>query len=210
MQKVGETQFKFNKITFECYEEGFLRIADLNTLRRDAFEGLKKAICKSFRRKRPEKTIAKEVNYSNESVELLYQCITKPQLKALVECECTDITVDLFSRDKEALRDKDIKILVEENKNINIYLKIPNVIKSEFNQVIKVIEKVKPYIKGIVTVNVGIINKYKDELYIVGDYKLNIINSEALKFYQDVIDMPTLSIELNRKEIKAITKAIKR
>ncbi|MBU3134958.1 U32 family peptidase [Clostridium gasigenes] len=209
MQKVGETQFKFNKITFECYEEGFLRIADLNTLRRDAFEGLKKAICKSFRRKRPEKIIAKEVNYSNESVELLYQCITKPQLKALVECECTDITVDLFSRDKEALRDKDIKILVEENKNINIYLKIPNVIKSEFNQVIKVIEKVKPYIKGIVTVNVGIINKYKDELYIVGDYKLNIINSEALKFYQDIIDTPTLSIELNRKEIKAITKASK-
>jgi len=207
MQKSGDTPFKFNKITFESYEEGFLRVSDLNTLRRDAFEMLQKAICKSFRRKRPEKTMPREINYSNESMEVLYQCITKPQLKALVESNCMDIAVDLFSRDKEAIRASDIKILAEESKNTNIYLKIPNIIKSEFNQVVKVIEKVKPYIKGIVTVNLGIINKYKDELYIIGDYKLNIINSQALKFYQDVIDMPTLSLELNRKEIKAITKA---
>ena len=207
MQKSGDTPFKFNKITFESYEEGFLRVSDLNTLRRDAFEMLQKDICKSFRRKRPEKTMPREINYSNESMEVLYQCITKPQLKALVESNCMDIAVDLFSRDKEAIRASDIKILAEESKNTNIYLKIPNIIKSEFNQVVKVIEKVKPYIKGIVTVNLGIINKYKDELYIVGDYKLNIINSQALKFYQDVIDMPTLSLELNRKEIKAITKA---
>ena len=207
MQKSGDTPFKFNKITFESYEEGFLRVSDLNTLRRDAFEMLQKSICKSFRRKRPEKTLPKEIDYSTESMEILYQCITKPQLKALVECNCTDIAVDLFSRDKEALRANDIKALAEQNKKINIYLKVPNIIKSEFNQVVKIIEKVKPYIKGIVTVNLGIINKYRKELYIIGDYKLNIINSESLKFYQDVIDMPTLSLELNRKEIKAVTKA---
>lgn len=209
MQKVGDTQFKFKKVVFDEYEEGFLKISDLNTLRRDALEGLRKAICKSFRRKRPEKIMAKEINYSTENVEILYQCITKSQLRALVECNCKDITVDLFSRDKEALRAKDVKALFEENKNINIYLKTPTILKSEFNQVVSIIEKIKPYIKGIVTVNVGIINRYKDELYIVGDYKLNIINSNSLKFYQDVIDMPTLSIELNRKEIKAMTKGAK-
>lgn len=206
LQKVGETQFKFNKVTFESYDEGFVRIGDLNALRRDALEGLRKEICKSFRRKRPEKIIAKEVNYSTENVEILYQCITKSQLKALVECGCKDISLDLFSRDKDALRAKDVKALFEENNDINIYLKTPTIIKSEFNQVVSVIEKVKDCIKGIVTVNVGIINRYRDELYIVGDYKLNIINSQSLKFYQDVIDMPTLSLEVNRKEIKAMTK----
>lgn len=209
LQKIGETQFKFNKVTFAEYEEGFVRIGDLNALRRDAFEGLRKEICKSFRRKRPDKVMSKEVNYSTENVEVLYQCITKSQLRALVECGCTDIAVDLFSRDKEALRAKDVKALFEENKNINIYLKTPTILKSEFDQVVSVIEKIKGCIKGIVTVNVGIINRYKDELYLVGDYKLNIINSQALKFYQDVIDMPTLSLELNRKEIKAMTKVSK-
>ncbi|MGL5353449.1 MAG: DUF3656 domain-containing U32 family peptidase, partial [Clostridium sp.] len=209
MQKLGENQFKINKVVFDEYEEGFLRIADLNTLRRDALEGLRKAICKSYRRKRPEKVEAKEINYSTENVEILYQCITKSQLKALVECGCTDIAVDLFSRDKEALRSKDVKALFEEHNNINIYLKTPTILKSEFNQVVSVIEKIKHCLKGIVTANSGIINKYKDELYIVGDYKLNIINSQALKFYQDVINMPTLSLELNRKEIKAMTKVSK-
>lgn len=209
LQKVGETQFKFNKVTFESYEEGFVRIGDLNSLRRDALEGLRKEICKSFRRKRPEKIKAKEINYSTENVEMLYQCITKSQLRALVECGCSNIAVDLFSRDKEALRAKDVKELFEANNNINIYLKTPTILKSEFNQVVSVIEKIKDCIKGIVTSNVGIINKYREELYIVGDYKLNIINSQSLKFYQDVIDMPTLSLELNRKEIKAMTKVSK-
>ncbi|MGL5381441.1 DUF3656 domain-containing U32 family peptidase [Clostridium sp.] len=208
LQKSGEGAFKFDKITFECCDEGFLRIADLNNLRREALEGIQKSITKSFRRKRPEKTNAKEINYSNEKMEILYQCITKNQLNALLDEGCTEIAVDLFSRDKDALRALDIKKL-SENKDINIYLKIPNIIKSEFNSVVKVIESVKEHIKGIVTVNVGIVRKYAKELYIIGDYKFNIINSEALKFYQDAIDMPTLSLELNRKEIKTTLKGAK-
>ena len=59
------------------------------------------------------------------------------------------------------------------------------------------------------TVNVGIIRNYQDEMMIIGDYKLNIINSEALKFYQNEIDIPTLSLELNRKEIKNMLKGNK-
>ncbi|MBM6839331.1 U32 family peptidase, partial [Clostridium saudiense] len=46
-------------------------------------------------------------------------------------------------------------------------------------------------------------------LYIIGDYKLNIMNSESLKFYQKDIELPTLSLELNRGEIKALAKKAK-
>ena len=204
--KSGDYAFKINNVSFECFEDGFLRISDLNNLRREAIEGVQKSITKAYRRKRPKALeISKEEVIKQEFNEIMYQCITKEQVKALVEENEKNIILDIFSRDKNALNYKDL-IDISEKNNINIYLKVPNIIKSEYDKVINIIEKVKPYIKGIVTVNVGIIRKYQDELTIIGDYKLNIINSESLSFYQNEIDIPTMSLELNRKEIKEVLK----
>lgn len=209
LKKSGDCTFKLNKVNFEEYEEGFLRVSDLNTLRRNALEGIQKAISKSYRRKRPDKIEEEIINYSNERMDILYSCITKSQLKALIEEGKKEISLDIFNRHKDALRIVDIKELKDKNKDINIYLKVPNIIKGEFDKVIKIIDEVKPYIKGIITSNVGIIRRYENKFYIIGDYKFNIINSQALKFYQNIIDMPTLSIELNRKEIKNMLKVNK-
>lgn len=207
--KSSDSVFKLNEIDFIDFEDGFLRISDLNNLRREALESIQKSITKSYRRKRPEKFEGKneEIN-KKASIDIMYQCITKEQLKAILEEDAKDVIIDIFNRDKDALKIQDIINLYEE-KNVNIYLKIPNIIKSEFNTVVNLIEKVKTYIKGIVTVNAGIIRKYQNELIIIGDYKLNIINSEALKFYQKEIHVPTLSLELNRKEIKTMLKGNK-
>lgn len=207
--KSSDSVFKLNQIDFIDFEDGFLRISDLNNLRREALESIQKSITKSYRRKRPEKFERKneEIN-KKASIDIMYQCITKEQLKAILEEDAKDVIIDIFNRDKDALKIQDIINLYEEN-NVNIYLKIPNIIKSEFDTVVNLIEKVKTYIKGIVTVNAGIIRKYKNELIIIGDYKLNIINSEALKFYQKEIHVPTLSLELNRKEIKTMLKGNK-
>ena len=209
LSKSSDSVFKLNEIEFINFEDGFLRISDVNNLRREALESIQKSITKSYRRKRPEKNdkIKEEIN-KKVSFDIMYQCITKEQLKAILEEGATDIIIDVFNRDKDALKIQDIINLYEE-KNVNIYLKIPNIIKSEFNTVVNLIEKVKNYIKGIVTVNAGIIRKYQNELIIIGDYKLNIINSEALKFYQKEIHVPTLSLELNRKEIKTMLKGNK-
>lgn len=207
--KSGESAFKIDEINFEAFEDGFIRVSDLNNLRREALEGVQKSITKSFRRKRP-KNLDKVDNIKSSYIglDIIYQCITREQLDTLIEEGIKDIIVDVFNRDKDAIKVKDL-IEVSQNKELNIYLKVPNIIKSEFNNVINIIEKVKEYIKGIVTVNVGIIRNYQDEMMIIGDYKLNIINSEALKFYQNEIDIPTLSLELNRKEIKNMLKGNK-
>ena len=204
--KSSESVFKIEEIEFTDFEEGFLRVSDLNSLRREAVEGIQKSITKSFRRRRPDK-----LNKNDEKInkfidlDLLYQCVTKEQLKALLDEGINDIAIDVFNRDKDALKINDIKEL-SNIEGLNLYLKIPNIIKSEFDKVINIIEKVKECIKGLVTVNVGIIRKYQNELIIIGDYKLNIINSQALNFYQREITIPTLSLELNRKEIKALLK----
>lgn len=205
--KSGDYPFRINEVEFENFEEGFVRISDLNNLRREALEGIQKSITKSFRRKRAIKKEKQEEKIkSDKNIEMIYQCITKRQFEALLEEGISDIAVDLFSRHRDALKIKDIIELKEKDK-VNIYLKIPNIVKSEFGKVVELIEKLKPYIKGLITVNLGIIHKYKDELFIIGDYKLNIINSQALKFYQSEIDIPTLSLELNRKEIKNMLKS---
>ena len=208
--KSQDLAFKINEVEFIDFEDGFIRISDLNNLRREALEGLQKSITKSYRRKRPNKNkIESEDIKSKDNIDMLYQCITKDQLKALIEEGINNIAVDIFNRDRNAVKMQDLIDEASKNKNINFYLKLPNIIKGEYDKVINIIEKLKGSIKGLITVNAGIIRRYQKELFIIGDYKLNIINSEALKFYQKEINIPTLSLELNRKEIKALLKGNK-
>ena len=87
---------------------------------------------------------------------------------------------------------------------MNLYILTPEIIKEEFDLVVEEIEKASKYIKGVITSNAGIINKFKDKLYLIGDYKLNIFNSKALEFYREDLNNVSLSLELNRKEIKEI------
>lgn len=210
LKKSGDVPFKFEKVIFESFEDGFLRVADLNNLRRDALESIAKTISKSYRRRRPEKENHKDCGINNENVEEIFSCITREQAEALIECGAKDIAFDLFSRELGALRSKDLIELSQKYRdNIRFYVKTSTIVKEEFTSICETINKVKPYIKGIVSSNVGIVNVFKEQLYIIGDYKLNIMNSESLKFYQKDIALPTLSLELNRGEIKALAKKAK-
>ena len=207
LKKSGDVPFKLNKIEFTHFEDGFLRIADLNNLRRDAFEGIIKSICKESRRKRPKKEDKKAspIKQNNTDITEVYSCITKEQLQALLDSNVKNIAFDIFSREMGALRASDIIDTFEKySKDLNLYVKTSSIIKGEFDRVCSSIDKVKPYIKGLITSNIGLINVYKDSLMIIGDYKLNIMNSQSLAFYQNEITIPTLSMELNRGEIKEI------
>ncbi|MDU4882285.1 DUF3656 domain-containing protein [uncultured Clostridium sp.] len=209
LKKSGDIPFKLDFIEFSEFEDGFLRIADLNNLRRDALESITKSICKESRRKRPKKenkNLSAPIN-NNIDITEIYSCITKDQLNALLDCKVKNIAFDIFSRELGALRISDLIDTFEKvNKEVNLYIKTSSIIKGEFNKVCKFIDKAKPYIKGIITSNIGLINVYKDSLMIVGDYKLNIMNSQSLEFYQNEFEIPTLSMELNRSEIKEITR----
>lgn len=210
LKKSGDVPFKFDRVIFESFEDGFLRVSDLNNLRRDALESIAKSISKSYRRRRPAKENHKESVINKENIKEIFSCITREQAEALIECGAKDIAFDLFSRELGALRAKDLIELSQRYRdNIRFYVKTSTIVKEEFRSVCETINKVKPYIKGIVSSNVGIINVFKDQLYIIGDYKLNIMNSESLKFYQKDIALPTLSLELNRGEIKALAKKAK-
>jgi U32 family peptidase len=210
LKKSGEIPYKFSQILFDTFDDGFMRIASINNLRRELFEKILKDEISSYRRRRNEEELKIKKIKSNEDLGYIYSCITKDQLKALVEDEnAINIALDLsFSRQKNSLNKEDLKKVYETSRDKNIYLKLSNIIKGEFNNIVKLIDELLPYIKGIITSNVGIIRIYKDKLFIIGDYKLNIFNKEAAEFFAEDIDIPCLSLELNRKEIKEMMKGI--
>lgn len=204
LRKSGDTPYRIDKINFESFEDGFLRIASLNNLRRELLDKILKDKLSKKRRNR-SKVVPNELNLKAKDlidVDMIVTCVTKSQLKTLIDLGVKNIGVDLYSREKDAITSEDIKNI----KDVNIYIHTPEIIKSEFKAVVKKIDENKPYIKGLITGNAGIINIYKDEMKIIGDYKLNIFNSEAANFYREDLNMVSLSLELNRKEIKDIMK----
>lgn len=213
LKKSGEIPYKFSHIDFSVFDDGFIRIASLNNLRRELFEKILKDNTSAYRRKRVmEEPKVKKAKFDGE-LGYIYSCVTKDQLKALVEDDSVqNIALDIFySRVRGSLNKGDLKELHEtcHEHNKNILLKLPEIIKEEFDFIVKVIDEVSPYINGIITSNAGIIKLYRDKLFIIGDYKLNIFNHEGAEFYGEDVDIPFLSVELNRKEIKETMKDAK-
>ncbi|MGL4774340.1 MAG: DUF3656 domain-containing U32 family peptidase, partial [Clostridium sp.] len=209
LKKTGEVPFKISNIDFEEFEDGFIRIASLNNLRRELIEEVMKGIRKATRRARNEEYNSIIEAPKKPLGEYIFSCILREQVDGLMTIEGEKhIAFDIFSREKGALNLEDIK-KYSEIEGVNVYLKTPNIIKSEFPKVKNIVDKALPYIKGILTSNLGIVHEYKNKTSLIGDYKLNIINSKSLAFYSEDFDMPTLSLELNKNEIKSILKESK-
>lgn len=209
--KTKDTAFEFSPVEFLCYEEGFMPISSINNVRRQLIEEIYKFIeegnsraCK-IKPKSVENFTVDEIlknkeneKHSNYMGECLVLVNTIEQLRAALDMNIQDICIDIFKK--------------HHNINLNdfeekFYLKIPNILKEEeFNKVSNYIEKNLEKIKGILTANLGIINKFKSRTLVIGDYKLNIFNSESLKFYNNLLNICALSVELNKDEIKGILK----
>lgn len=206
--KSGETPFKINKIKFDSYEEGFLPVSEINNCRRILINSIEEKIiqnnphCGKIKRVNVD-NIYSNINgiKENDLPKYIFSIYTYEQLKAVADNGFKNIIVDLFTRNPLNLHK--IKGV---HQDLNIYLKAPNIIKSEFDYVEKIIEDNLHNIKGIVTANLGIVNKFNNRTEIIGDYKLNIFNSFAGDFYKDFIKGSCLSIELNKKEVKSIAK----
>lgn len=202
--KAVDNPFKFSKINYECFEDGFLPVSAINEVRREILEEIGAYEVKKYKRTIKKPQLAEKTAKEKSSEETYYIVSSKEQLKALIDNNIENIIVDLWSHDLDAITSADVKKINDRN----IYLKVPNIIKQEFNSICRTIDEMLPLIKGIYTANVGMINKYEGKTELIGDYKLNIMNSKALEFYSDYYNIPILSEELTRKEIKDICKKV--
>ncbi|EJO5349527.1 U32 family peptidase [Clostridium botulinum] len=210
LMKSGETPFKINEIKFNFYEEGFLPVSAINNCRRMLVNSIEEKILQNYTHCGQIKEVYVDNIYNNTNKRkeddlsiYIFSVYTYDQLKAVVDHGFRNVIIDLFTR-KPLRLDK----INKQYPDLNVYLKVPNIIKSEFTQVEKMIEENLQNIKGIVTANLGIVNKFNNKTEIIGDYKLNIFNSFAGDFYKEFIKTSCLSVELNKKEIKSIGKHI--
>lgn len=201
LRKTGNTPFEIKNIKFENYEEGFLPVSHINSVRRELLERLQNSITKKFKRE-TKAVLDFSLENNKEKCELpkfMISVCFKNQFDVAVSMGFKDIIIDLFSKKSP----KSLKQYNLEN-GVNIYLKIPNIIKDEFEEVCKLIDENMNSIKGIVTANAGIIRKYGSRIDVIGDYKLNIFNTFAASFYKDLKGV-CISTELSRQEIKGIS-----
>ncbi|MCR3759847.1 DUF3656 domain-containing U32 family peptidase [Clostridium felsineum] len=198
LRKTGGTPFEINNIKFSSFDEGYIPMSILNSVRREAINKFKNLIEDSYKN-RSEFEIGKIESSEKKEVkipELMISVSNKEQYEAVVEEGFQDVIVDIFK--------KNCDINIKELKDV--YIKVPNIIKEEFYNICKIIDESSHNIKGIVTANAGIISKYKNTLKIIGDYKVNIFNSEALRFYKNDIVGCCLSTELSKNEIRELNK----
>ena len=196
LSKSGDTPYKISKVIFEVFEDGFVSLSAINALRRQLID----KICSNNVIKELETFKYKEFkNVQKHKInqkDVLVCLSTRQALKACFDMGINNIAVDLF------MRNSDIKIEeLKVQKSVNIYLKIPNIIKEEFDQIKKLIEENLGFIKGIVTANLGIINIFAGRCEIIGSYKLNVMNSLSSNFFSNSLNKVCLSVELNKNEL---------
>lgn len=199
LMKTGNTPFHIENVYFTNYEEGFIPIGAVNTARRALIDKIMEYEQKSYIREFDKILDFNREEKTDKSMEkLLVSVGNLEQLNECINLGIKTFIIDLF--DKKSI------INLDDLEDMDIYLKIPNIIKEEFNVICNIIDNNIYKIKGIVTGNAGIINKYKDKLHIIGDYKLNIFNRYALDFYKDDLNGTYISTELNRNELIKLIK----
>ena len=211
LSKTGDTPFKINEVDFQSFENGFIPMSALNSVRRELTDSIQNYIVGEHKRANN-----KPINYGKEFMlqgqkicaedkdkkgnimpETLIYVTSEEQIRAVIEMGFDSIAINPFMRGHN----------IDLNKyDVNIYLKVPNIIKEEFESVCEFIEKNSSEIKGIITANLGIINRFNKRITIIGDYKLNVFNRYAGDFYKDFLAGTCISAELNQKEIKEIAR----
>ncbi len=211
LSKTGDTPFIINEVIFESFEEGFIPMASLNLVRRELIESVQNYIIGKYKREKSNIPInynkglrlqvdKKDIGPNDKRDTILPETLivvsSEQQLKATVEMGFNNIAINPFMRGDNM----DLNI-----NDVNTYIKVPNIIKGEFESICEFIENNLDNIKGIITANLGIISRFNKKIAIIGDYKLNIFNSYAEDFYKSFLNGTCISAELNAAEIKKIS-----
>lgn len=204
LSKTGDTPFSVDDVIFNEYKEGYYRIAEINELRRSLIEQLQESFKTQERTEATGELSFNSSSSNNVSEKLKLVVIsTKDQLKAFNEVNDGSLIPVLypFHRYKGSVTFTDVKDFDGSGKSY--MLRCPEIIKTELNTITGLIDSLEN-LKGIISDNPAIFKIYGDRIRIVGDYKLNILNSFS-KYYYKEPEYFTVSQELNGNEIKGIS-----
>jgi putative protease len=221
LHKTSDTPFVIGEIGIEAFAEGFLPVSELNEMRRNVIDAVYAYKVGSYKRALPDvrmkermtgaPSVTAPADIAQEKTLPAFQkprrlvsVATKAQLHAALEAGATEIAVYPFYRGERYIGFSDVKRLLLEKREIRVFIKVSNILRTELHGVLKKVRELakEGEVAGLITNNVGVIHALKDEFRIIGDYKLNIFNSDSLDFFGKDLSMAMVSEELNRKEIK--------
>lgn len=214
LSKSGDTFFNIEQIEFSVFEEGFMPISSINKVRRELIEKITEYKNNLNNTRIPNKLATEDLHINKLSINNNNHNNKSETMPSLLVTITNNAQLDgvKYVRDNS---NSDIAICINpfmKRFNIdlntikmeNMYMKVPNIIKdTEFNNCCCKIDKYLNKFKGIVTSNLGIINKYYKSTDIILDYKGNVFNSYIGHLYNDLKGV-YLSSELNKNELKTL------
>lgn len=212
ISKTGNTDFEFSNLEIDADNNAFLPVQQLNLLRRNALDELKKAICAQFHRQSSIEPIKEEefvTHIDNPSTPFLSVLVaTEEQLKA-VSCNSRVQRIyiesdfpELFS---ESFTSSSVYKKIRDNK-IDVFLAMPRIFRANTKKLFK-----KYYTKnfscfdGVLIRNLEsfvFLKENEFEKTIILDHNVYIFNNKCKSFWNTLgVDRYTVPLELNRQEI---------
>lgn len=206
--KTGNSPFEFKTFDITLEDNLYLNISDLNELRRNCLEKIADSIIHCYERVLPNNPIDIELpiitNITNKKeISLLLNTLdVNTNYSELEEVNRIYIPLRYFAMPEYA------NIIKNISNQFDTYIYMPTIIRSNYkNLFLTHIEKaLEDYpIKGFVLSNLGtfhMLEKYKENYKLIGNYTLNVFNSWSCKNYATLgLSQITLSPELNKQDI---------
>lgn len=190
LQKSGDTPLRLNP-TITNFEEGFVPMGSLNALRRAYVE----AQLQLRRNRRDLKKVALPSFEKKSSLAKKY-VIFREKRYLEMEFEGMERVVDPFFKEEGCLSFEDLKGQKE------YYLRVPGIVKEDLAGLCERILQLDG-LKGVLTSNQGVMELLKGKTVLLGDYKLNLLNSYGLALY-DELEGALVSEEMGRKELEEL------
>ena len=211
LQKTGGTVFEIEKLIIEADENVFIPIKTINELRREALNNLQEEILKTIPREHKGNICNQDIGIKKDIEQikvnvLLNKINSNYCYKDLRNIDNIYIHISQFFISENTMKIDEII------KNFNTYIYFPAIIKEPYRKIIerKIEELVSQGIKGFVLSNISqveLTSKY--DLEKIANYTFNIFNNETIKEIKSLVSPNiTISPELNKEEIKALSNAV--
>jgi len=185
LNKLGNTPFRLNKVTFDIDDNVFVPMKEINNLRQQLAEeliSLRESSKKDVIKKEPEQVSIKQTITNDISILVR----NEEQLKYLLDKEVIIYTEDY--------------LLYKKYKRNNVFFKTNRV----SNKLMKLDNE------NILASEIGAIHKYGENNNVVGDIYLNVANSETIKLLSKLnVKKIGLSLELSDYNLEKITNSMK-
>lgn len=211
MMKTGETEFVFESLDIFMGERIFLPVQQLNELRRQGLELLKKAILQPFKRQAVS-ALGEDIPEEDEGKlsGMSASVVSFQQLKAVMDVSGINrVYVDCGMFPVDSFYDSVLKVIKDgEKRKTECYLMLPHMVrdrelkgrKESFNRL------VENGLSGFVVRNMesyGVLKQMGLEKKAILDFNLYTMNDESQKFWKKQgILWNTIPLELNSKELR--------